>query len=64
MAEQIERLTARIEALDTKIVAAVKVDETARRLTTIPGVAPIITATVRATIQDPGAFRTGRDLAA
>lgn len=64
MAEQIERLTARIEALDTKIVAAVKVDDTARRLTTIPGVGPIIAATVRATIQDPSVFRTGRDLAA
>ncbi|ABE41157.1 transposase IS116/IS110/IS902 [Rhodopseudomonas palustris BisB5] len=64
MAEQIERLTARIEALDTKIMAAVKNDEAARRLTTIPGVGPIIAATVRATIQDPAAFRTGRDLAA
>lgn len=64
MAEQIEMLTARIEKLDTKIVATVKADETARRLTSIPGVGPIIAATVRATIQDPAAFKTGRDLAA
>jgi transposase len=64
MAEQIEMLTARIEKLDSKIVATVKADETARRLTSIPGVGPIIAATVRATIQDPAAFRTGRDLAA
>lgn len=64
MAEQIEKLTARIEALDTKIVAAVRADEAARRLTTIPGVGPIIAATVRAAIQDPATFRTGRDLAA
>jgi transposase len=64
MAELIEGLTARIEALDTKILAAVKNDETARRLTSIPGVGPIIAATVRATIQDSAAFRTGRDLAA
>lgn len=64
MAEQIEGLTARIEALDTKIMTAVKADETARRLTSIPGVGPIITATVRAVIQDPAAFRSGRDLAA
>ncbi len=64
MVEQIERLSARIEALDTKIVKAVKEDETARRLTSIPGVGPIIAATVRASIQDPEAFRTGRDLAA
>lgn len=64
MAEQIEGLTARIEALDTKIMTAVQADETTRRLTSIPGVGPIIAATVRATIQDPAAFRTGRDLAA
>lgn len=64
MAEQIEMLTTRIEKLDMKIGAAVKADETARRLTSIPGVGPIIAATVRATIQDPAAFKTGRDLAA
>lgn len=64
MAEQIEMLTARIEKLDAKIVATVKADDVARRLTSIPGVGPIIAATVRATIQDPAAFRTGRDLAA
>jgi transposase len=64
MAEQIEMLTVRIEKLDSKIVAAVKADEIARRLTSIPGVGPIIAATVRATIQDASAFRTGRDLAA
>lgn len=64
MAEQIEKLTEKIEALDTKIVAAVKADEAARRLTTIPGVGPIIAASVRVSIQDPAAFRTGRDLAA
>lgn len=33
-------------------------------LTSIPGVGPIIAATVRATIQDPAAFKMGRDLAA
>lgn len=64
MAEQIEKLTAKIEALDTKIAAAVKADEASRRLTTIPGVGPIIAATVRTAVQDPTAFRTGRDLAA
>ncbi|MTH94513.1 IS110 family transposase, partial [Roseibium sp. RKSG952] len=51
MADQIERLTERIEKLDTKIVAVVKADDAARRLTTIPGVGPIIAATVRATVQ-------------
>ncbi len=64
MADQIERLTERVEVLDSQIVAAVKADDAARRLTTIPGVGPIIAATVRAAVQDPAAFRTGRDLAA
>lgn len=64
MADQIERLTERVEVLDSKIIAAVKADDAARRLTTIPGVGPIIAATVRAAVQDPAAFRTGRDLAA
>jgi len=64
MADQIERLTERIEVLDSRIAAAVKADEAARRLTTIPGVGPIIAATVRTAVQDPTVFRTGRDLAA
>lgn len=64
MADQIETLTVRIEKLDAKILAAVKADEAARRLTSIPGVGPLIAATVRATVQDPAVFRTGRDLAA
>lgn len=41
-----------------------KAADTARRLTTIPGVGPIIAATVRTAILDPAAFRKGRDLAA
>ena len=64
LSKQIEGLTTRIDMLDTKIVAAVKAGDAARRLTTIPGVGPIIAATVRAAIQDPASFRTGRDLAA
>ncbi len=39
-------------------------DESARRLTTIPGVGPIIAATVPAVVPDPTGFRTGRDFAA
>lgn len=42
MADQIERLTERVEVLDSKITAAVKADDAARRLTSIPGVGPII----------------------
>lgn len=55
---------ARVEKLDTKIVAAVKADEIARRLAGILDVGSIIAATVRAAIQYPAAFKTSRDLAA
>lgn len=64
MAAQIEALTARVERLDRTIIATVKGDEEARRLTSIPGVGPIIAATVMAVVMDPAGFRTGRDLAA
>lgn len=59
MADQIERLTERVEVLDSKIIAAVKADDAGRWLTTIPGVGPIIAATVRTAVQNPAAFRTG-----
>lgn len=36
----------------------------ARRLTAIPGLGPIIAATVRAAVPDPSGFRSGRDFAA
>ncbi len=64
MADQIETLTTRIEKLDRKILATVKADDAARRLTSIPGVGPLIAATVRATVLDPSSFLTGRDFAA
>lgn len=64
LTEQIEMLTARIERLDREIIATVKQDADARRLTSIPGVGPLIAATVRAAVPDPSGFRTGRDFAA
>ena len=64
LAEQIDVLSARIEDLDADIRAGVKEDETARRLTSIPGVGPLIAATVCAMVHDPNGFRRGRDFAA
>ena len=64
LAEQIDALSARIDHLDAEIRAGIKQDETARRLTSIPGVGPLIAATVRATVHDPHGFRRGRDFAA
>jgi transposase len=64
MVEQIDVLSARIESLDADIRKNVQADDVTRRLMTIPGVGPIIAATLRAVVHDAGGFKTGRDLAA
>jgi transposase len=64
MVEQIDVLSAPIECLDAEIRKGVQEDESARRLTTIPGVGPIIAATVRAVAHDAHGFKSGRDFAA
>jgi transposase len=64
MVDQIEVLTERIGRLDRTILTNVKTDGVARRLMTIPGVGPLIAATVQATVQNPHSFKSGRDFAA
>ena len=64
MAEQLDALDERVESLDEAIRSGIHGDETARRLTSIPGVRPLIAATVRAAVHDPHGFRSGRDFAA
>lgn len=64
LADQIEMLTNRIERLDREIIAAVRQDGDAKRLTSIPGVGPLIAATVKAVVPDISLFRTGRNFAA
>lgn len=64
IADQIEILSSRIATLERGIVVAVKNDDLARRLTSIPGVGPITAATVRALVPDASAFKTGRDFSA
>ncbi|WP_275949056.1 IS110 family transposase [Bradyrhizobium septentrionale] len=63
-AEQIELLTNRIEKLDREILVAVRKDPDARRLMSIPGVGPLIAATVRTSVLDARGFATARDFAA
>ncbi|MDH2357514.1 IS110 family transposase [Bradyrhizobium sp. SSUT112] len=62
--EQIELLTTRIEKLDKEILVAVRQDPDARRVMSIPGVGPLIAATVRTSVPDASAFATARDFAA
>jgi transposase len=64
LVHQIEAIDAEIAAIDEKIKALVKADDTARRLMTIPGVGPVIASAVVATVQDAGAFANGREFAA
>ena len=47
---------AAIRAIDDEIAAAVKTDEKARRLMTIPGVGPITASAILATVKDMSAF--------
>jgi transposase len=64
LVEQIDVLSTRIDGLDVEIRRSVQADEVARRLMTIPGVGPIISASVRANVHDAAGFKSGRDFAA
>jgi hypothetical protein len=61
---QIDALDEAIGAIDRELAASVKADETAKRLVTIPGVGPVTASAIMATIQDAGAFASGREFAA
>ena len=61
---QIDAIDEAIGAIDREIASSVKADETARRLMTIPGVGPVTASAIAATIQDAGAFASGREFAA
>jgi error-prone DNA polymerase len=53
-----------IKAFEAEIVAHARHDETARRLATIPGLGPITSSLIAATVVDIGMFKTARDFAA
>ena len=61
---QIDALDEAIGAIDRELAASVKADETAKRLMTIPGVGLVTASAIVATIQDAGAFASGREFAA
>lgn len=64
LATQIQALDAQIAEIDAEIGAAVKRDEKARRLMTIPGIGPVTASAVISTVPDFGAFSSGREFAA
>ena len=61
---QIDALDEAIGAIDKELAASVKSNETARRLTTIPGIGPVTASAIIATIQDASVFASGREFAA
>jgi transposase len=61
---QLEGLQQQIGGLEKVIHAQHRASEASRRLETIPGIGVIGATAIVATITDPGAFKTGRDLAA
>ena len=64
LAAQWEEYTARIVALERRIKAWHRADETSRRLATIRGIGPITASAMAATVGDATVFATGRHFAA
>jgi transposase len=64
LARHIDALDEAIAAIDKELEASARTDATARRLMTIPGVGPVTASAIVATVQDAGAFASGRDFAA
>ena len=64
LSEQIDALDAALCALDAEIKTALKADEKARQLMTIPGIGPLTASAILATVPDMSAFSSGREFAA
>lgn len=61
---QLHALEQRIEAIEGMIMREHKANPVSRRLATVPGIGPITASAIAATITDPVAFKSGRELAA
>ena len=64
LAAELEALETRIEEIEKVIVREHKDNAISRHLATIPGIGPITASAIAATIADPAAFKSGRELAA
>lgn len=63
LAHQIAALEARIDPLEQEIAAQVRGNGAGRRLTTVPGIGPIIAGALLAMVPDPTGFRSARHFA-
>jgi len=61
--EQLDYINLQIEKIEGEIQAQVKEDEELKRLTTVPGVGPIISVAVRAFVTDASSFKSARHFA-
>lgn len=72
LVEELASIWQRIDALEDKLVALHRTNEVSRRLASIPGVGPItamamamaMAMAIASTVQDPSAFKSGREFAA
>jgi transposase len=64
LAGQFRDTKQRIDVMTAQIKADAEVDETARRLQTMPGIGPITASVLAATLPDVSNFRSARDLPA
>lgn len=62
--ESIRSLSERIESCGRQLEAAMKKDENAQRLMTVPGVGPVVAACFLLAVRDPSRFDSGRQVGA
>ena len=64
LVDQLELVNAQLLETDRQIRADARASELGRRLMQIPGVGPVLSSAIVASVPDPEAFRSGRNLAA
>lgn len=64
LADQLDLVNRQALENDRRILASARDTEAGRRLMTIPGVGPVLASAMVASVPDPHAFRSGRNLAA
>jgi transposase len=64
LAAQLELVKRQILEADRRVLAWHRSSQVSKRLEAIPGVGPLIATALVASVPDPGAFRSGRDMSA
>jgi transposase len=64
LADQLHLVNRQALENDRMVLADARASEVGRRLMAVPGVGPVLASAIVAAVPDPGAFRSGRNLAA